>query len=115
MKCSLEQIADAVGARLLGDPHVTVSGVASILSASPDDLVFVEDEKHLSAAFESHAGVVIPGTSAACVNSTRPILISDHPKLAFARAARLLNGGSPRADASQGTVHATDRKSTRLN
>jgi UDP-3-O-[3-hydroxymyristoyl] glucosamine N-acyltransferase len=107
MKCSLQQIADAVGARLLGDPRVAVSGVASILSASPDDLVFVEDEKHLSAAFESQAGAVIAGTFAASVNSTRPILISDQPKLAFARAARLLNGNSPGADAPQGTVHAT--------
>jgi UDP-3-O-[3-hydroxymyristoyl] glucosamine N-acyltransferase len=107
MKCSLQQIADAVEARLLGDPRVTVSGVASILSASPDDLVFVEDEKHLPAAFESKAGAVIAGTFAASVNSTRPILISDHPKLAFARAARLLNDNLPGADAPQGTVHGT--------
>ncbi|HET9307531.1 MAG TPA: UDP-3-O-(3-hydroxymyristoyl)glucosamine N-acyltransferase [Candidatus Sulfotelmatobacter sp.] len=107
MKCSLQQIADAVGARLLGDPRVAVSGVASILSASPDDLVFVEDEKHLPAALESQAGVVIAGTFAASVKSTHPILISDHPKLAFARAARLLNGNSPSADAQQGTVHGT--------
>jgi UDP-3-O-[3-hydroxymyristoyl] glucosamine N-acyltransferase len=107
MKCSLQQIADAVGARLLGDPHVTVSGVASMLSASPDDLVFVEDEKHLPAAFESQAGAVIAGTFAASVNTTRPILISEHPKLTFARAARLLNGNSLSADAQQGAVHAT--------
>ena len=107
MKCSLQQIADAVGARLLGDPRVAVSGVASILSASPDDLVFVEDEKHLPAAFESQAGAVIAGTFAASVKSTHPILISDHPKLAFARAARLLNGNSSGADAPHGTIHAT--------
>ena len=107
MKVSLQQIADAVGARLLGDPRVTVSGVASILSASPDDVVFVEDEKHLPAAFQSHAGAVIAGTFAASVKSTHPILISEHPKLAFARAARLLNGNSPSVDAQQGTVHGT--------
>lgn len=86
---------------------MTVSGVASILSASPHDLVFVEDEKHLPAAFESKAGAVIAGTFAASVKSTHPILISDHPKLAFARAARLLNGNSSSADAPQGTVHGT--------
>lgn len=105
MKCSLQQIADAVGARLLGDPRVTVSRVASIPSASPDDIVFVEDEKHLSSALKSQAGAVIAGTFAASVKSIHPILISDHPKLAFARAARLLNGNSPRVDA--GTVHGT--------
>ena len=51
MKRSLQQIAEAVGARLIGDGRVEVSGVASIESASEDDLVFVEDEKHLSRGF----------------------------------------------------------------
>ena len=49
MNRSLEQIANAVGARLVGDGHVEVSGVASIESASSQDIVFVDDEKYLSA------------------------------------------------------------------
>lgn len=106
MRCSLQQIADAVGARLIGDAQSTVSGVASIASASADHLVFVDDEKHLAAALQSGAGAVIAGTFAAAANGDRPILISDHPKLAFARAARLLN--QPSSDgAQQGIVHAT--------
>jgi UDP-3-O-[3-hydroxymyristoyl] glucosamine N-acyltransferase len=107
MKCSVQQIAEAVGARLLGDPRVAVSGVASIQSASKDDLVFVDDEKNLSCALQSLAGAVIAGGFAAEVNSTRPILISDHPKLAFARAARLLHDASYGAGAAQATVHPT--------
>lgn len=103
MKCSLQQIADAVGARLIGDPQATVSEVASIDSATKDHLVFVEDEKNLPAALQSAAGAVIAGDFAAAVNS-RAILISDHPKLAFARAARLLYG-SASPGAQQGTVH----------
>ena len=107
MKCSIQQIADAVKARLLGDPGVAVSGVASIQSASQDDLVFVDDEKHLSSALQSKAGAVIAGAFAASVNSTRPILISDHPKLAFARAAQLLQGRSYESGAPRATVHPT--------
>jgi UDP-3-O-[3-hydroxymyristoyl] glucosamine N-acyltransferase len=65
MKRSLQQIAEAVGARLIGEGRVEVSAVASIESASADDLVFVEDEKHLDEALESRAGAVIAGEFAA--------------------------------------------------
>ncbi len=94
MKRSLQQIADAVGARLIGPSHGEVSGVASIESASAADLVFVEDEKHLAAALESRAGAVVAGEFAAAAGTDRSLLISDHPKLAFARAARFLGEDS---------------------
>ena len=94
MKRSLQQIADAVGARLIGTGSVEVSGVSSLESASPEDLVFVDDDKHLIAALQSRAGAIITGefavTSAASASRERPLLVSDHPKLAFARAARFL-------------------------
>ena len=103
MKRSLQQIAEVLGARLIGDGRVEVSGVASLASASKDDLVFVEDEKHLNAALQSQAGAVIAGEFAASVKGDRPLLISDHPKLSFARAARVLRD----PDSHGGTVHAT--------
>src|SRR6478752_4899170 len=59
MKCSLQQIAEALGMRLIGDSSLHVTGVASIESASAGDLVFVEDEKHLERALQSGAGAVI--------------------------------------------------------
>ncbi len=89
MSRSLQEVSEAVGARLLGDGKVTVSGVAAIATAGPGDLVFVEDEKHLSSALASRAGAVITGAFAASA-AGKPLLISDHPKLAFARAARFL-------------------------
>jgi UDP-3-O-[3-hydroxymyristoyl] glucosamine N-acyltransferase len=113
MKRSLQQIAEAVGARLMGEGRVEVSAVASIESASPDDLVFVENEKHLAAALQSRAGAVIAGEFAASVACDRPLLVSDHPKMAFARAARVLRGELPRdvppldGAPQQGSVHAT--------
>ena len=108
MKRSLQQIAEATGARLIGDGHVEVRGVASIESASPDDLVFVEDEKHLPAALQSKAGALIAGEFAASLPCSRPLLISDHPKLAFTRAARLLREGAPlETGERQSSIHAT--------
>src|ERR1700730_19028382 len=109
MKRSLQHIAEAVGARLIGDPEVIVNAVASIGSASPDDLVFVDDEKHLAAALESSAGAVIAGEFAETFAvSGRPLLVSDHPKLAFARAARVLREAMPlEGSIRQGSVHPT--------
>jgi UDP-3-O-[3-hydroxymyristoyl] glucosamine N-acyltransferase len=108
MKRSLQEIAETVGARLMGDGRAEVSAVASIESATPEDIVFVEDEKHLASALQSRAGAVIAGEFAASVSGTRPVLLTDHPKLAFARAARLLREVLPRKGASpQGSVHST--------
>jgi UDP-3-O-[3-hydroxymyristoyl] glucosamine N-acyltransferase len=108
MKHLLREIAEAVGARLIGDGRVEIGGVASIRSATPDDLVFVEDEKHFTEALRSSAGAVIAGEFAQSVPCSKPLLLSDHPKLAFARAGRLLREGFPRgAERQQGGVHAT--------
>jgi len=105
MKRSLQHIAEVVGLRLIGDGRVEVCGVASIRSASNDDLVFVEDEKHLDAALRSRAGAVIAGEFAAAVSADRPLLISPQPKLGFARAARVLHDEPP--DAAEGNTHPT--------
>jgi len=107
MKRSLQQIAEAVGARLVGESSVEVASVASMASASKDDLVFVEDQKHLDEALQSGAGAVIVGQFAAAATSSKPLLVSDHPKLAFARAARLLHNALPRDRAAPASVSAT--------
>jgi UDP-3-O-[3-hydroxymyristoyl] glucosamine N-acyltransferase len=98
MKRNLKDIADAVGARIEGDETVQVSGVASIASAKHHDLVFVEDSRYLTSALESKAGAVIAAKTAVG-GSGKPLLICDHPKLAFARAAQLL-----RSDFQKGEV-----------
>ncbi len=97
MKRSLRQIAEAVEARLQGDGSVELGGVASIGSASERDLVFVEEEKNLPRALQSGAGAVIAGEFAAA-SSGKPLLISRHPKLTFARAARFSAGWESRGE-----------------
>jgi UDP-3-O-[3-hydroxymyristoyl] glucosamine N-acyltransferase len=106
MKRSLQEIADAVDARLQGDGSVEVGGVAGLGSASQHDLVFVEEEKYLLRALECGAGAVIAGEfaagtlasgSSAAGSAGKPLLISRHPKLAFARAERFLREGNSTA------------------
>lgn len=103
----MQQIAEAVGARLRGDGTLEVCGVASIATARAEHLVFVADEKHLVSALKSGAGAVIAGEFALAAMSEKPLLISDQPKLAFARAANLLGRAqqSPRDGATR--IHAT--------
>ena len=92
----------------MGEGRVEVSAVASMESASPDDLIFVEDEKHLAAALQSRAGAVIAGEFASSAVCNRPLLVSDHPKLAFARAARMFRQGMPSEGSPQdGSLHST--------
>jgi UDP-3-O-[3-hydroxymyristoyl] glucosamine N-acyltransferase len=112
MKRSLQQIAEAVEARVEGDGNVEVSGVASIGSASRQDLVFVEDEKYLARALECGAGAVMTGEFAAGKSVPgMPLIVCRHPKLAFARAARFLyeREGLDAGVRESAVVHASAR------
>lgn len=111
MKLTARQIAESIGARLIGSGETEVTGVASLESATAEDLVFVDTEKHLTAALASPAGLLIAPEFAASVGHGRAILITDHPKLAFARAARLLRDGIRGAAGihSSAVVHSSAR------
>ena len=90
MKTSLVALAQKIAARLVGDGGVDVESVASIGSARPGDLVFAEEEPALAKALDSGATAVIAGEFAATGKRPKPLLVAHSPKLAFARAARLL-------------------------
>lgn len=93
MKYSLAELAKLAGARVLGTSSIQVAGIASIASATSEDLVFVEDEKLLAEALASAAGAVIAGVFAETVQTAKPLLIAKNPRLAFARAATALVPG----------------------
>jgi UDP-3-O-[3-hydroxymyristoyl] glucosamine N-acyltransferase len=107
MKHSLREVAEAVHARLIGEGHTEITGVSSLESASDNDIVFVDEEKHFAAALKSRAGAIIAGEFAASENSGRPLLISDHPKLAFARAAQMFGQEPQSRGGEQVNLHAT--------
>jgi len=90
MPQTLRALAEFTAARLIGDGDIEIRGVASIAQAQPGDLVFVQEEKHMAEALASKASAVIAGEFAASSQSGKPLLISAHPRLAFARAAALL-------------------------
>jgi UDP-3-O-[3-hydroxymyristoyl] glucosamine N-acyltransferase len=87
---SAKEVADFVQARVLGDDTVPLTGISSVQSATPGDLIFVDDEKNLRAALESRASAMIVGDFAARKPTPKPLLLATQPRLAFARAAQLL-------------------------
>jgi UDP-3-O-[3-hydroxymyristoyl] glucosamine N-acyltransferase len=91
MKQSLAALAEQLGCRLIGNGSVTVTRVSSLKSADSESLVFVDDAKHLDSALTSTAAAVVAGNFAAGAASSKPLLISPQPRLAFARAAKLLH------------------------
>jgi UDP-3-O-[3-hydroxymyristoyl] glucosamine N-acyltransferase len=90
MKRRVSEIAEAIGARVIGNDRVEVSGAASIPSADAGDLVFVQEEKDLNSALQSRASAVIAGSFAEQAKTSKALLITSHPRLAFALAAKLL-------------------------
>lgn len=93
MSQTLRDLAEKLGCHLLGDASVTVSTVSSLQSAVAGSLVFAEDAQHLATAIASPAAAVIVGDFAAtnfAASADKPLLISAQPRLAFARAAKLL-------------------------
>jgi UDP-3-O-[3-hydroxymyristoyl] glucosamine N-acyltransferase len=99
------RIADYLSARIIGNPARDITGAASLATAGPSDLSFIEDTKYLDRATQCHAGAVVAGEFAASgvpgLEST--LIIVDAPRLAFARAVAFIadSGRTPTG------VHAT--------
>ncbi|GAC1434089.1 MAG: UDP-3-O-(3-hydroxymyristoyl)glucosamine N-acyltransferase [Terriglobales bacterium] len=93
MKLTLGELAESARCQVVGDRNIEVSAVASVMSAIPGSLVFVEDEKNLQDALESRAAAVVVGrgTYEASKQYSKPFMIASQPKLAFALAATILH------------------------
>ena len=103
----LEELARQLGARLVGDPEATVSRVAELRRAGPDDLSFLTDRRHLKEARASRAGALLIGSDAreleSLQTSERALLVTEDAELALIRALELLH---PRPAPEPG-VHPT--------
>jgi UDP-3-O-[3-hydroxymyristoyl] glucosamine N-acyltransferase len=101
MKKTAGELAAAIGARLEGDAHIEVRGVAAPERAGAHDLIYVDAVKHAERAAASAAACVITGESIAIKGKT--VLRHGEPKAAFAKAAALLVERGPIAVG----IHAT--------
>jgi UDP-3-O-[3-hydroxymyristoyl] glucosamine N-acyltransferase len=103
MKQTVGVLAEKLGVRVLGNTSIAVAKVTSITSATSGSLVFIGELKNLEQALASPAAAIIAGEFAAHSASTKPLLISTHPRLTFARAAKILQDSGDQTR----TVHSS--------
>ena len=85
---TLRELADAIHARLEGDPDLPLSGVAPLERAGAGDLSFLANRRYEEAARRSTAGALVVGD--AFQGNGRNLLRVSNPYLAYARAVELL-------------------------
>ncbi|MEM6987246.1 MAG: UDP-3-O-(3-hydroxymyristoyl)glucosamine N-acyltransferase, partial [Pseudomonadota bacterium] len=86
---SVDDIARALALPVVGDRARTVRGVASLDKAGATDATFIAEEKYLSHLEASAAGVVIL-PSAHQRSCAATLLLSENPRLDYARLTQLL-------------------------
>ena len=89
MPRTAREVANLIGASVVGDPEVALAGCSAPESATPEDLIFVDSAKHVSAAHQSRAKCVIAPEGIAL--DAKTVLRARNAKLAFAKAAAILH------------------------
>jgi UDP-3-O-[3-hydroxymyristoyl] glucosamine N-acyltransferase len=102
MERTVREIAAWVQARVVSGQETKLRGISSIALALPGDLVFVENERSLALAIQSEASAILSGEFAGSQPCSKSLLVCAHPRLAFARAGKLL---CPPAEAPAG-IHS---------
>jgi UDP-3-O-[3-hydroxymyristoyl] glucosamine N-acyltransferase len=102
MTCTAAELAQYLEAKIEGDPHVPLAGVASPERARAEDLIYVQSARHAALAVHSAARCAIaPRETRLAADKT--IIQAANPKLAFAKAAAWLlqkSGPAPGIHAS---------------
>jgi UDP-3-O-[3-hydroxymyristoyl] glucosamine N-acyltransferase len=85
----LSELAERLACRLEGDGDIEILRVAGIEAAGPGDVTFLANPKYASALASTRASAVIARAEAPAAPC--PMLRTDEPYLAFARAVGLLS------------------------
>ncbi len=86
----LKDIADKIGAQLVGDGNIDIKAVANLKTAKEDEISFLSDPKYKAVLSESNAGAVILKQSDV-EHAKSAALVLDDPYVGFAKVAQLLD------------------------
>ena len=91
------------------DAGLAIAAVSSIGNAAPDALVFAEDPASFAAAAASRAAAILvsPQIAAGRPAGAKPLLLCAQPRLAFARAAKLLAAPGQTSRERSAVIHPT--------
>jgi UDP-3-O-[3-hydroxymyristoyl] glucosamine N-acyltransferase len=82
----VQEIAEKIGGRVVGEGQRDVSRVASLGTATREELSFVEDAKFTVQAAKSPAGALIVAEASEGVLAGKTLIVVKNPRLAFAKA-----------------------------
>lgn len=107
MAFSLTDLADRLGAEVVGDGERVIEGIRPLDQAGPEHLSFLHNPKYVEQAAKSPAGAIL--VESADQLTGRDLLVCDQPYLAVARALDLFHPRSrPDAGVHPSAVVADD-------
>ncbi len=95
---TLQQLAEQLEARLIGDPSVMIDGLSTLQSASSSKLSFLANPAYAKYLETTQAGAVIL-TEDAAARFGGNVLVHENPYLAYARLSRLWEAQRPGGEA----------------
>lgn len=94
MEKTLGELAALLGGELRGPADVVIRGLAPVDQATPEDITFIAHPRFLRLGQTSRAGAVI--VSPQWADLAKPLILVEHPYLAYARVAALFAQPRPR-------------------
>lgn len=89
IKKSLQELADFINGKVMGDGNIIITGINSIDEAKNGEITFIANPKYLSMVRTTKASAII--VSSDFKDSEKPLLCTDNPYLAYAKIAGLFH------------------------
>jgi len=80
---TLNEIAKLIGGRVIGNGDILITGVSGIKEAAEGEITFLANPKYSSLMDKTRAAAIV--TSADAQKTTKPIILTENPSLAFAK------------------------------
>jgi UDP-3-O-[3-hydroxymyristoyl] glucosamine N-acyltransferase len=93
---TLNELADRVSGRVVGDGSVPIARIASVEEAGDDALTFATSEAYFVAACSSKAAAVLVDESLATRRASKPLLVVGNTRAALAELLETLRPAKPR-------------------
>jgi len=91
---SLKHISELIDVKLIGDHRKIIAGISDYLTPQPDKLIFISNKKNLNSEVLNNSGVILSSKELYDDSFSANFLISENPKLSFARLSHLFNNSS---------------------
>jgi len=93
LEYTVKQIADLVGAKVIGDEQILISGINSLDEASPEEISFFADRRYAESLKKTKASAILVSAATDLYKGTQ-VLVTN-PALAYARIAALFSSPAP--------------------